>query len=323
MTERAAELPSLRRWLSSLDDWLHAPADPHQAALFRIAIGVLIFVNYVATVSFVDMWWSEQGFLPYRASRFVIDNHTWSLFDWLHHTDTVLWTCWSLLVAQSVLLALGVFTQFQAASLFVWLVTFNHRNGLIIDGEDIVFRLLVFFLIFIPAASDVWSVDAWLRKKLGRTALPVRDGWGVRLVQIEVCLVLWSAGVEKLQGGMWWNGTAMYYIMHLDDFSFHYPIPQFVQNSLLVSRVMTWASLWIEVGAPILIWFKETRRAALLVIVLLHLGIEYMMNLFLFEWIMLAGWMMHANRSDWESLKGLWSRLRRRAKVLSGAPGGA
>ena len=319
MTEIAVELPSIKRLLNWLDAWFHAPADPHIASIFRIAVGLLIFTNYVATVSFVDMWWSEQGFLPYRASKYVIDNNTWTLFDWLPHTDTVLWTCWSILVVQSLLLAAGVFTQFQAASLFVWLITFNHRNGLIIDGEDIVFRLMVFFLIFIPAASDVWSVDAWWRKKRGQTQLPVRDGWGIRLVQIEVCLILWSAGVEKLQGGMWWGGTAMYYIMHLDDFYFHYPIPQFLQNSLWVSRIMTWASLWIEVGAPMLIWFKETRRPALIAIVMLHLGIEYMMNLFLFEWIMLAGWLMHANKSDLEWIKSLWARVRGKSSSLATA----
>lgn len=308
-TQATVELPSVRRLLSWLDDWFHAPADPHLASMFRIMMGLLIFTNYVATVDFVEMWWSEDGFLPYRASKYVIDNNTWTLFDWLPHTKTVLWTCWGILVAQAVLLTLGVFTQFQAASLFVWLITFNHRNGLIIDGEDIVFRLLTFFLIFIPAASDVWSFDAWLRRKRGQTELPVRDGWGIRLIQIEMCLVLWAAGVEKLQGGMWWGGTAMYYVMHLDDFFFHYPVPQFLQNSLLLSRVMTWASLWIEVGAPILIWFKETRRPALIAIILLHIGIEYMMNLFLFELVMIAGWLMHANRSDWEWLKGIWARL--------------
>ena len=171
-------------------------------------------------------------------------------------------------------------------------------------------RYIPFVTREFSAASDLWSFDAWRRKKAGQTTLPVRDGWGLRLVQIEICVVLWSAGVEKLQGGMWWGGTAMYYVMHLDDFFGHLWVPQVAQNSLVVSRFLTWTSLWIEVGAPMLIWFKETRRPALIAIVLLHLGIEYMMNLFLFEWIMLAGWLTHANKSDWEWLKGIWARLR-------------
>jgi hypothetical protein len=315
-----SELPSLVRVLRRLDAWFHEAPDPYKAAVLRIAVGALVVINYVATVPFVEMWWSEHGFLPYKASKYVIDTHTWTLFDFLPHTDAVLWTAWGLLVGQALLLTLGLFSRFQAVCVFVWLVTFNHRNGIIIDGEDIVFRLLTFFLIFLPAASDVWSLDAWLRKRRGKAALPVRDGWALRMVQIQMCIVLWSAGVEKLAGGMWWGGTAMYYVLHLDDFAFHYYVPDFVRNSLFVSRALTWASLWIEVGAPILIWFKETRRAALVAILLLHFGIEYMMNLYLFEWIMIAGWLMHGNRDDLTWLRSLALRLTGKAVPTTSAP---
>ncbi len=306
-----AELPKVTSLLSWLDRWFHAPLDPHLAAIIRIATGALVFINFAATKQFVTMWWSEDGFLPYRASKLVIDNNTWTLFDWLPHTDAVLWTCWSILLAQAALLTIGVFARFQAACLFVWLITFYHRNGLIIDGEDIVFRLMMFFLTFLPA-TDVWSVKAWLNKRRGKTTLPVRDGWALRLIQIQMCIVLFSAGLEKLNGGMWWGGTAMYYVMHLDDFFGHFWVPEFLRSNLWASRLLTWASLWIEVGGPILIWFKETRRFALIAIIALHLGIEYMMNLYLFEWIMIVGWLAHANRSDWEWLKAIWARVRRR-----------
>src|SRR5690606_26579539 len=125
----------------------------------------------------------------------------------------------------------------------VWLITFHHRNGLITDGEDIVFRLMMFFLIFLPA-SDVWSVKAWFKKRRGKTERPVRDGWALRLIQIQMCIVLFSAGLEKLNGGVWWNGTAMYYVMHLDDFFGHFWVPEFVRSNLWASRLMTWSSLW-------------------------------------------------------------------------------
>jgi hypothetical protein len=308
-----AELPSARSLLRWLDSWIHAPLDPHLAAIIRIGCGFLMFLNFFAALPHVEMWWSEHGFLPYAPSKFVIDSNTWTLFDWLPHTDTVLWTCWTLVCVQAALLTLGVAGRFQAACLFVWAITFNHRNGLIIDGEDIVFRLMMFFMAFMPA-SDVWSVKAWINKKRGKTEIPERDGWALRLMQIQICIVLWSAGMEKLNGGMWWGGTAMYYVMHLDDFFGHLPVPDFVRSNLLFSRLLTWASLWIEVGGPMLIWFKETRRFALLAILGLHFGIEYMMNLYLFQWIMLVGWLSHANRSDLVWIKSLWARVFKRSE---------
>jgi hypothetical protein len=57
-----------------------------------------------------------------------------------------------------------------------------------------------------------------------------------------------------------------------------------------------------------LLWFQETRRAALVAIVALHIGIEYMMNLVLFEWVMLVGWIAHGQPADLA-----WLRTRGRA----------
>lgn len=301
--------PSLRALLRRLDRFVHAPVDPQLAATIRIAVGVLVFTNFVATASFVELWWSEHGFLPYEASKLVLASDAWTVFAWLPHTDAALWTCWGIAVTQAALLTAGVFSRFQAASLFVWLYSFNNRNTMITDGEDTVFRLVVLCLVFLPAASDVWSFDAFLRKKRGKPAPPPRDGWALRIMQLVMCIVLFSAGLEKLNGNMWWAGTAMYYIMHLDDFFGHYPVPEFLRSSLTASRLLTWSALWIEVGTPILVWFKETRRIALVLIVLLHLGIDYMMNLFLFEWIMLAGWLSHADRSDLAWLRGVFRQL--------------
>ena len=312
MTGVDENAPSLRALLRGIDRFVHAPADPHIAATIRIAVGILVFTNFVATASFVELWWSEHGFLPYQASKLVLAKEAWTVFDWLPHTDFVLWTCWSVAAVQAALLAAGVFSRFQAASLFVWLYSFNNRNTMITDGEDTVFRLIMLCLVFLPAAWDVWSFDAWFRKKLGKSAPPLRDGWALRIMQLVMCIVLLSAGLEKLNGNMWWSGTAMYYVMHLDDFFGHYPVPEFVRSSVTISRMLTWPALWIEIGAPILIWFKETRRIALVFIFLLHLGIDYMMNLFLFEWIMLAGWLSHADRTDLDWLLGIWRKLTRR-----------
>ena len=58
------------------------------------------------------------------------------------------------------------------------------------------------------------------------------------------------------------------------------------------------AGAHIELAVPILIWFRETRHSCLLVLLLFHLGNEWTMNLFLFHWVMLCGWLAFLTADD-------------------------
>ena len=57
----------------------------------------------------------------------------------------------------------------------------------------------------------------------------------------------------------------------------------------------------VKTGVP----FRETRLPCLLVAALFHLGCDYAMNLFLFQWIMLVGWMSFLTSDDLDRIAGL------------------
>ena len=60
----------------------------------------------------------------------------------------------------------------------------------------------------------------------------------------------------------------------------------------------TWSVLIVELAVPVLIWFRETRRLCLLLLLVFHLGNEWTMHLFLFHWIMLCGWLSFVTNDD-------------------------
>ena len=178
---------------------------------------------------------------------------------------------------------------------------------LIVYGEDTVFHMMGFLLIFMPIGAR-FSVDRYLRRPLDLhdgNSSHKGSGWALRLLQIQMCVILASSGIHKLNSPQWLSGDALYYVAHLDEFYPHFPVPQFLTNSLPLLRALTWFSLTVELLAPLLIWFKASRRTALLAIVVLHLSIEYTMKLGLFEWIMLVGWLSHAQYSDLQGLRTL------------------
>ena len=84
--------------------------------------------------------------------------------------------------------------------------------------------------------------------------------------------------------------TLLFQIVHMNDF-FGGPItPDFIFNRCGPLHIMTWSSLLVECSCIIFIWPLRTRKAMLIAIALLHLGIEFAMNMHCFEWLTMIGW---------------------------------
>jgi hypothetical protein len=76
----------------------------------------------------------------------------------------------------------------------------------------------------------------------------------------------------------------------LDEFK-KFPVPDFVQT-LWFSRCATWSSLAVEAAFPLLIWIRPLRPYMLLAGILLHLGLEYSMNIPFFQWVVLSSYVL-------------------------------
>ena len=114
-------------------------------------------------------------------------------------------------------------------------------------------------------------------------------------------LVFWSAGLSKINGSAWLHGTALYYVARLDDYFGRFPLPSWLFARAWCVALMTWTVLVTELCAPLFVWFRETRRWALLAVFALHLAMEYCMHLFLFNWVMLVGWVAFV---EWDDVAG-------------------
>lgn len=284
--------------------FLFESIDPRRTAFFRIAFSVLMLLMVLPWLPFVADYFSDAGRFPLTASRQCYDEDTLTVFQFLPNTPPVASTCYALLLAHILFLGVGFFSRFQAAAVFFWLCSFQHRNPLIWDGEDTVFRLFAFFLALTPCGC-AWSIDAFFqRRKQGvPPALSPRKAWAFRLIQIETTLIYLSTVLCKLNGTAWLDGTALYYVSRLDDVFGKFYFPEWLLFNLPAIRLMTWSVVAAELFIPIGVWFKETRRMAILTALGLHLGIEWTMHLNFFEWIMALGVLSFANNSD-----VLWAR---------------
>lgn len=254
--------------------------------VFRILFAGLCFLNMGLLGLDLELFYTESGYMPLEASRTLVTATRFSLFWILPPTDAVVWTVYSVMMLQILLLGLGVLPRLQAIAVFFWLATFQNRHMILFDGEDTVFRLLAFFVIFLPLHR--YSVlQRFRRHKTGDGTWPI---WPFRLIQFQMCLIFVSTALLKLDGPEWWDGTAMYYVIHIDDM-YGKLNPPLLFNYLLPLKLMTWGTLVIEIVAPLTIWFRKTRKVTLIALILFHLGVDLSMNLNLFHWIMILGWL--------------------------------
>jgi len=291
-------LRAQRAWHS----FFHAPCDARVCALVRIAFATLVLVNCGTLYPDLGHWFTAEGVLPQAASREVIGPHAWSILWLLPDTRAAVEVCFWIAVGNAVLLLVGVLPRLNALCLFLWLVSFQTRNALITNGEDDVFKMIAFCLIWMPS-GERWSLGALLQRWWNNDPARVPShlvipGWGLRLLQLEMVMIFLSAGLSKLGGDAWLDGTALYYVARLDDFFGRFPVPDWPWDTPWVVAVLTWWVVVVELAVPLFIWFRETRRVCLVLVLLFHLGNEWTMHLFLFHWIMLCGWLAFVSGDD-------------------------
>jgi hypothetical protein len=289
----------IRGWHS----FFHAPCDARICAAVRIAYASIVLIHFAVLYPDLELWFGETGVLPRETLDRITNPYKWSILRLLPPTMTAVRAGFWIVVAHAVALLIGLLPRVNAFFLFMWLISFQVRNDIINDGEDCLMRVLGFFMIWLPS-GQCWSVQALIRKwwhpvgaanSADRYAAP---GWPLRLFQFEMAAMLFSSGLMKLSGEPWFNGTALYYVSRLDDHFGRFPVPAWAFDTPWIVALMTWSVLIAELAIPILIWFRETRLPCLAVLLVFHLANEWTMNLFLFHWLMLAGWISFLRPED-------------------------
>lgn len=298
----------LRAVANCWNEFFHGPQDTRICAAIRIAFAALVLVNLAVLYPDLELWFTDDGVLKAEASQRIGPPYQWSLLWHLPSTSAVVNGCFWLLIGHTLLLLVGLASRLNALCVLVWLISFQNRNFQIVEGEDFVFRLVGLFLVLMPCGAS-WSLDArlwrWFRGST-EPATHLAPAWGLRLLQIQMAVIFFSAGLHKLGAEAWFDGTAMYYVSRLDDYFGKFPIPTWLFDASWSVAIITWSVVLGELLVPVFIWFRETRRWALAVAVLFHLGNEWTMHLFLFHWIMLTGWLAFVQPGDFA-----WLRRRR------------
>ena len=302
---------SLKDIIRGWNRFFFEPRSPLPIALYRIFLGLVLLANFALLLPDVWDWFSDRGSLSFATARKLAGGAGFSLFQWLPHTDFWVWTVFLTSCFAALLMTIGLFTRTSTIILFVTFLSLHHRNPVILNSGDTFLRVAVFYMIFTQAGAAL-SLDRLIRIARGQESGPpaARAPWAMRLIQCQLAFVYLYAFVWKAMGAMWLSGTAVYYTSRIAEF-WRFPVP-YVFEHVWTIKLWTWATLLIELALGTLVWIKELRYWVLLAGMLLHLGIDYSMNIPLFAFIMIGAYITFVEPEDIERCfawaKTKWNR---------------
>jgi hypothetical protein len=277
---------TLRGFFNAWNNFFFKPQSPIPVCLFRIFFGVIVLANLLMLRPEWGMWYGPHAFMSLNTMHELSRQPGMNLLELLPQTTLALNIFFWVFLLCTVSLTVGFMSRFSAVAVYLCLGSIQLRNWYILNSGDTLMLVSCFFLMFSPMGA-AYSVDRWLRVRRGRSdgSIPLCAPWAQRMLQIQTAVVYFATFYWKSMGILWMNGTAVYYALRLEDMH-RFPIPPL--HSMFLIKTLTWSTLVIEIALAVLVWFKELRYPVLLAGVCLHLGIEYAMNIPLFEWMILA-----------------------------------
>ena len=282
--------PVLRVW----ERFWFEPIPPHLYAVIRILLGVLGCATLLG-LSDASVFWDPTGLVPPGGGTLgikgVLIDHGFGAIGGR--------ALYFISFASCLSAAVGWQSTLAVALAFATSVLQRGWNYLPLSSADDVMRAFLFCLIWSDCGA-VWSIDAWLagRRHESRTRTVRSVIAPLRLIRFQTALVYLSAGLWKLYNPLWRDGSAVYYILNTN---LYHRFPS-LDPALAVplTAAATYGTLAWEIAFPVLILQRHTRVMALVLGVFLHIGMLVTLEIGLFHFVMLAGYIafLDPHKSD-------------------------
>lgn len=270
-------------------DFWFGQVNSRPLSLFRVGIALVFLRDALLHIPIAAAFYSDSGLTSRAVVRALLTDHPlrFSLLDgigqpWL---ATLFFLGWA---GVSLCLFVGYKTRLAAALNFICVLSIYWRNPFITSGADDILRVVSFWMLFIPL-NHHYALDTWHRTQPEQTT----DAFPVRLLQVQLALIYLGAGLSKLLGIQWTDGTALFYVLQLD--SLLRPLGHWLRSVAPLGSLqgLTYSVLLLEISFPILIFAPvkqpALRHLALLAMGLMHLGIALAMTMPLWDFVLVLG----------------------------------
>ena len=302
----------VRRW----EQFWFAEVPSETIALLRIALGVAGFVNLVGFTP-VNLYWAPDGLAPLPGGG--LGFRSYLIASGL--SGVIGWAYFGTLALAFICVTLGFQSNAVVLLAFLGSVLQVRWNPLPLTAGHAVLLSSLFALVWTDSGARL-SVDHWrdnnslIGKSVQANAVESSQPiWPLRLIRFQLALIYFTSGLYKLFGSVWRDGSAVYYTTAHNIFGriFHvHPVPLSLE---WVLTAFTYGTIVWELSFPFLLLYRRTRKFAIISGIAMHLGIQMMMEVGPFTWMMLASYVAFLDPKTTRRLLALWPLSGCTAKV--------
>ncbi|GIE34423.1 hypothetical protein Ait01nite_074680 [Actinoplanes italicus] len=296
---------STARWLRNRFDHgyrllTEEPLSLYATAFLRIGSGLLFMVLLVREFPHRHLIWGpEAAFTPDLARR-MFDETGWFSVLTLSDDPQYFEFCYVVALLAGCLFMLGWRTRATSLVFAVMVASFYSRNLLITDGGDNLAVLLAFYLCF-TACGRVWSLDARRARRREYAAFPdvpgpagmvrrftvtVLHNCALLVIMAQMCILYGSAGLYKVQGNLWADGTALHYVLDTELFRPWPALSDFVDGHQVMIAISCYVTVLVQVAFPFSL-FSKLKYVVVGILIAMHAGIAVLLGLPLFSAVMI------------------------------------
>lgn len=294
---------------SAITTWLReyvracVTIDPRSLAVFRVIAGVLIVADIVLRSERFWYFYTEEGVVPLWLAQAGTPDLSVSVF--YLTTDprmtAVLFVVYGLVGLQ---LLIGYKTRFATVLAFLMVISLDHRNVYILSYADTLFRLLLFWAIFLPL-GERWSVDAALADRPARHEFV---GLAGLMILLQMIFMYHVNGLHKTVSPLWRSGYATPLILGMDEITFLLGETMRTVPSLLRVGGLVWFALLL--ASPLLILLRGRFRTGYVALLFGgHVSFMLTVRIGAFAYVAIMGLVLFLQASFWNDLDALARRL--------------
>ncbi|TYS07364.1 HTTM domain-containing protein [Bacillus subtilis] len=250
------------------------------ASILRIGFGLIILYTYAINYRQRYFIWGPNGMSQTDYSEQVRPFTLYSLGDSTVYFEII----FHLGILSAILFTVGYKTRIVTILNFIFLYSIDQQNPVILDGGDNIMSITLIYMFFIET-NKYLSVDKMLKKE-GKFSnnfyLSIIHNFGVLSIIVQLCILYLNSSLYKVMGELWQNGTAIYYILQVQEFNLPWISNIIISSDFLIVS-STYFTILLQVAFPFLLFNKVTKYIALALLITLHLGIAVVMGLITFS----------------------------------------
>lgn len=280
------------------------------AAALRLALGLNLLYQYALHYSDRMTIWGPDGISPWNDFQEVLrETSSWSLYA---SSSSELW--FELVFHAGIVAALAMLTGAAPRTVvlvnFVFVWSLFERSPLILDGGDNLLILLLVYLALVDSGSRLrlpFLKPRRFERINASRPMTLLHNAGVAAIVLQVCVIYLVSALYKAQGELWQNGTALYYVLRVNEFTLP-GLSESLYSSALIVTLATYGTVVFQISFPALLLSTVGRHVAFCGAFMMHAGIAVMMGLVTFSWIMIAAELVLLPDSTFARVKRLLLR---------------